>query len=40
MFHFVRAREIIKRVTGHEYSKKFLNKVVEHIIEFSLKGME
>jgi hypothetical protein len=39
MFHFVRAREIIKRVVGRGYSKEFLNEVVEHITDFSLKGM-
>lgn len=39
MFHFVRAREIIKRVVGRGYSKEFLNELVEHITDFSLKGM-
>ncbi|GAB4388288.1 MAG: TetR family transcriptional regulator [Thermodesulfovibrionales bacterium] len=39
MFHFVRAREIIKRITGHGYTKEFVDEVVEHITEFSLRGI-
>lgn len=39
LFHFVRAREIIKRMVGRGYSKEFLNEVVEHITDFTLKGM-
>jgi|Deesub1362A_J573_1020465.scaffolds.fasta_scaffold01366_11 AcrR family transcriptional regulator len=39
VLHFLRAREIIKRMLGHGYSKEFLNEVVEHITEFSLKGI-
>lgn len=39
VIHFVRAREIIKRLTGRGYSKEFLNDIVEHIADFSLKGM-
>jgi AcrR family transcriptional regulator len=39
MFHFMRAREIIRRITGKEYNIEFLTKIIDHIIDFSLKGI-
>jgi hypothetical protein len=39
MFHFVRAREVIKRIIGKGYSREFMDEIVEHITDFSLKGM-
>ena len=39
MFHFIRAREIIRRITGKEYNIEFLKRIVDHIIDFSLKGI-
>jgi AcrR family transcriptional regulator len=39
MFHFMRAREIIRRITGKEYNIEFLRRIVDHIIDFSLKGI-
>lgn len=39
MFHFIRAREIIRRMTGHDYSEHFIRGITNHIIDFSLNGM-
>lgn len=39
MFHFVRAREVVKRVVGRGYTREFVDEVVEHITEFSLRGI-
>jgi AcrR family transcriptional regulator len=39
IIHFLRAREIIKRVTGRGYSKEFVEQIVQHITEFSLRGI-
>lgn len=39
MFHFVRAREIVRRMVGRGYSREFIGEIVEHITEFSLKGI-
>jgi AcrR family transcriptional regulator len=39
MFHFIRAREIIKRMMRQDYSKEFINRIIEHIVDFSFNGM-
>jgi AcrR family transcriptional regulator len=39
VFHFIRAREFIKRNVGREYTRKFVDELVEHITEFSLRGL-
>jgi AcrR family transcriptional regulator len=39
MVHFVRARELVKRLTRRAYSREFIDEIVEHITDFSLKGM-
>jgi len=39
MFHFVRARHLIIKTTGRDYNTKFINEIMEHILEFSLRGM-
>jgi len=39
VFHFIRAREFIKRNVGREYTKEFVDELVEHITEFSLRGL-
>lgn len=39
MVHFVRAREVVKRVTGRGYSREFIGDIVEHITDFSMKGI-
>lgn len=39
VIHFIRARGIIKRITGSGYSREFLEEVAAHITEFSLSGI-
>ncbi len=39
VFHFVRAKDFIKRLTGRGYSKEFIEDIVTHITEFSLRGI-
>jgi AcrR family transcriptional regulator len=39
LFHFLRARGIIKRTMKCGYSKEFMDEIVEHITDFSLKGI-
>jgi AcrR family transcriptional regulator len=39
VFHFIRARGMVKRVMGCGYSREFIDRIVEHITDFSLKGM-
>jgi AcrR family transcriptional regulator len=39
ILHFIRARWIIKRMMGCGYSKEFIDGIVEHITDFSLKGI-
>ncbi len=39
MFHFVRARHIIRHTSGREYNGEFIKDIIDHIIEFSLKGI-
>ena len=40
VFHFIRARALVTRLTGKDYSPEFVSQVVEHIIEFSLLGLQ
>ena len=37
--HFNFARAAISRITGREYDKEFEARLVDHIIEFSTKGL-
>jgi AcrR family transcriptional regulator len=39
IIHFVRAKEVIRRLAGRGYSKEFMNEIIEHITDFSLRGM-
>ncbi len=39
MYHFVRARHVIKHTSGREYNGEFIGEIIEHITEFSLKGI-
>jgi AcrR family transcriptional regulator len=39
MMHFVRARDVIKHAVGRGYSKEFVEEIIEHITEFSLRGI-
>ena len=39
MHHFVRARHVIKHTSGREYNGEFIDDIIEHITEFSLKGI-
>lgn len=39
MFHFVRAREMIKRIMRRGYNKAFIEDIIDHITEFSLRGL-
>jgi AcrR family transcriptional regulator len=39
VIHFARAREIIRRLTGRNYNRKFIEDIIEHITDFSLKGI-
>lgn len=39
MFHFVRARHVIRHTSGREYDGEFIKDIIDHIIEFSLKGI-
>ncbi|GBD97569.1 putative HTH-type transcriptional regulator YttP [bacterium BMS3Abin06] len=39
LIHFCRAREIIKKIGGRKYDREFLKDIVEHITDFSIKGL-
>ncbi len=39
ILHFNSARPVITRMTGREYDAAFKTRLVEHIIEFSLRGL-
>lgn len=39
MFHFVRARGIVRRITGRGYTRELVDDIVEHITDFSFRGM-
>lgn len=40
MLHFVRARRIIERVTGRPYDAAFVDEVCEHVVRFSVAGIQ
>lgn len=37
--HFVKGREVIRRLTGRGYSKEFVNSIIDHIVDFSSGGL-
>ncbi len=39
MFHFVRARHIIHQTMDREYDPIFIREIIDHIMDFSIKGM-
>jgi AcrR family transcriptional regulator len=39
MYHFVRARHVIKNVSGRDYDGEFIKDIIDHIVDFSLKGI-
>jgi AcrR family transcriptional regulator len=39
MFHFVRARHVIQNTMGRDYDEEFISLIMDHIVEFSLRGM-
>ncbi len=39
IFHFVRARSVIQQTTGQDYDKEFIKTIIEHITEFSVRGI-
>ncbi len=39
MFHFVRARHVIEHTMGREYDEEVIRVIMDHIVEFSLRGM-
>lgn len=39
VIHFVRARELIKRLTGRGYNRRFVEEIIEHITDFSVRGI-
>lgn len=39
VMHFVRAREVVSRVTGLAYTKEFIGHLATHITEFSLSAV-
>jgi len=40
IFHFVRAKDVIQALTGREYDENFLRTLVDHITDFSCRGLE
>ncbi len=39
IFHFVRARSVIRQTAGQDYDQDFINTIIEHITEFSIRGI-
>jgi AcrR family transcriptional regulator len=39
VLHFIRAKDIIKHTVGRDYNKEFIDDIIEHITEVSLKGI-
>lgn len=39
MVHFVRARVVVSRLTGEDYTKAFLDEITDHVVRFSLAGI-
>lgn len=40
MLHVVRARRMIERLTGRSYDVQFVDQLCEHVVRFSLGGIE
>jgi len=40
IFHFARAKDVIQALTGRKYDEEFLNDLVDHITQFSCRGLE
>ncbi|HSH70021.1 MAG TPA: CerR family C-terminal domain-containing protein [Deferrisomatales bacterium] len=40
MLHFVRARRMIERLGGRSYDAEFVDQICEHVVRFSLGGIE
>jgi AcrR family transcriptional regulator len=40
MLHFVRARRMIERLGGRTYDPEFVDELCEHVVRFSLGGIE
>jgi len=39
ILHFVRARVVIEKTSGREYNHAFLAEIVDHITDFSIRGL-
>jgi len=39
VLYFNAARELVKRIAGTEYDTRFKNELINHIVDFSLKGL-
>ncbi len=39
IFHFVRARSVICQTAGHDYDQEFINTLIDHITDFSIRGI-
>ncbi len=39
IFHFVRAKAVIRHTVGREYDKAFIAELIDHITDFSVKGI-
>lgn len=39
IFHVIRARNVVQHITGRRFSRKFIDEFVEHVTQFSLKGI-
>ena len=39
IFHFVRARAVIRRTVGREYDSAFIKDLIDHITDFSVRGI-
>ncbi|PLX45301.1 MAG: hypothetical protein C0609_03445 [Deltaproteobacteria bacterium] len=40
IIHFIRARKVLESLFGREYDTDFTSRISQHIVEFSLAGME
>ena len=40
MLHFVRARRMVERLTGRSYDPEFVDELCEHMVRFSMGGIE
>ena len=39
IFHFVRARAVIRRTVGREYDSAFIKDLIDHVTDFSVRGI-